>query len=348
MELRQLSEEVKRLREDLTSRAAFPGIIGTSRGIQEVLRGLAKAAATDATVLILGESGTGKELVARNLHRHSRRASGPFVPVNCSAIPAGLVESEFFGHERGAFTDAKELRVGRFEQAHKGTLFLDEVGDLPLEAQAKLLRVLEDREVTRVGGQKALSVDIRLVAATNKNLEDAVATERFREDLYWRLNVVNLHLPPLRERREDLPLLIDHFLDRVNLELGRHATGFSPEARSALVSYDWPGNVRELENALRRAVIFSDGLVVQVSDLPRRLNAVAVPPVNRPSEATALSDVVGRTVERIERTLIETTLKQYHGNRSATADALGINRKTLFNKLRLYGFVDARQEDRPD
>jgi len=348
LELRQLGEEVKRLREDLSSRVAFPGIIGTSRGIQEALRVLTKAAATDATVLILGESGTGKELVARSLHRHSRRASKPFVAVNSSAIPAGLVESEFFGHERGAFTDAKDLRIGRFEQANGGTLFLDEVGDLPLEAQAKLLRVLEDHEVTRVGARKAVSVDVRLVAATNKNLEEAVATARFREDLYWRLNVVNLYLPPLRERREDLPLLIDHFVDRLNVELQRQVTGFSPEAGTHLLSHDWPGNVRELENALRRAIIFAEGPIVQVSDLPRRLSAFAGLPSDDQTEPARLSDIVSRAVERLERTLIETTLKQHHGNRTATADALGINRKTLFNKLRSYGFVDATLEDPSD
>jgi len=341
LQLRQLTQEVGRLKAELHGRLEFPGIIGNSPAIQEILRVLPRVAATDATVLLLGESGTGKELIARNVHRHSRRATGPFVALNCSAIPAGLVETEFFGHERGAFTDARELRIGRFEQAHGGSLFLDEVGDLPLEAQAKLLRVLEDREVTRVGARKALSVDVRVVAATHRGLEEAVARGKFRDDLYWRLNVVPLRLPPLRERPSDLPLLIDYFVDRLNAELNRRLTGVSPEAQRVLAGHEWPGNIRELENILKRAMILAEGPVLQVEDLPC--------PLGRSSGGSGpitLADAVGRATTRVERSLIETTLAQYRGNRTATADVLGINRKTLFYKMRAHGLIDAdRDED---
>ena len=307
--------------------------------MQHVLRVMPRIAATDATVLILGESGTGKELIARSLHRQSRRADGPFVAVNCSAIPSGFVESEFFGHERGAFTDAKDLRVGRFEQAHRGSLFLDEIGELSSDAQAKLLRVLEEHAVTRVGGRKPIEVDIRVLAATNRNLDEAVARGRFREDLYWRLAVVPLSLPPLRERANDLSILIDYLVDRLNGELGASIRGLTPSARAHLLGHDWPGNVRELENVLKRAMILSDGPLLQISDvqLSAQLPSQTGEGASGPS---TLAEAVARATRRVERSLIENTLTQYRGSRGATADALGINRKTLFNKMRQYDLTD--------
>jgi len=346
LELRQLKEQVTSLREELGSRQAFPGIVGRSGGIQELLRVMGKVADSDERVLILGESGTGKELVARSLHRQSRRRGRPFVPVNCSAIPATLVEDEFFGHERGAFTDARQQRIGRFEQANRGTLFLDEIGDLPLEAQAKLLRVLEDGVVTRVGARESVTVDVRVLAATNQDLEGAIGRGRFREDLYWRLNVVTLHMPPLRDRLEDVPLLIDHLLDRLNQEMGRVVSGLSDEAHVRVRAYGWPGNVRQLENALRRAMLLADSDVIQVGDLPPSMigrgstsGDVATP------ERLTLAQALRRSAEKVERTLIEATLAQYRGKRKATAEALGINRRTLFEKMRDLGLSPGADED---
>ena len=335
LELRHLSEEVGRLTAELNARSEFPGIVGRSEAMQAVLRVLPRVAETDATVLLLGESGTGKELIARNLHRHSKRASGPFVPVNCSAIPAGLVEAEFFGHEPGAFTDAKDVRIGRFEQAHGGTLFLDEVGELSLEAQAKLLRVLEDRSVTRLGGRRPRTVDVRLIAATHRNLRDAVAQGRFREDFYWRLHVMPLALPALRDRASDVALLTDYFVDRLNGELGRSFAGVSGDARRWLAAQAWPGNVRELENVLRRAMILAEGPILQVADFHSSVGLAA-----EASVPTTLAEIVAQATSRIEREVITATLVQCRGNRTATADALGINRRTLFTKMRQYGMVD--------
>ena len=339
LEVRSLSEEVETLRAELTRTYGFEEIVGISRPMQEIFRLMAKMAGTDATVLILGESGTGKELVARAIHRRGARAPGPFVAVNCSAIPATLVESEFFGHERGAFTDAKEARPGRFEQAHGGTLFLDEVGDLPFEAQAKLLRVLEQREVTRLGGRRAIPVDVRVIAATNKDLEAGIERGEFREDLYWRLNVLGVRLPPLRERGEDLPLLIDHLFERLTRELDSRVTSMAPEARRLLLAHDWPGNVRELQNTMRRAVILADGDTLQVRDLPLRIRGAAGSGPNGSREALTLAEAVGRATERVERQLIQATLLEHGGNQTTAAEVLGINRRTLYTKMRLYGLA---------
>jgi DNA-binding NtrC family response regulator len=349
LEMRRLAREVQTLREEVDGRKSFPGIVGAGTRMQEVLRMLAKIASSDATVLILGESGTGKELVARSLHRQSRRAAGPFVPVNCSAIPSTMIEAEFFGHERGAFTDAKEARIGWFEQARGGTLFLDEVGDLSADAQAKLLRVLEDRQVTRLGSRQPVSVDVRLIAATNKDLEGAQEEGRFRGDLYWRLHVLTVALPPLRERREDLPSLIDFFIDRCNSEFGRSITGVADEARRALLSHDWPGNIRELENALKRAIILADGSALQLGDLPPQFSRrpSEVVPADGAQHRPTLLEAIARATSQVERGMIEATLLEYQGNRSAAADALGINRKTLFNKLRALGLTSQTHDAEP-
>ena len=356
LEMRNLSREVEELRNELSSRYGFNEIIGISPKLQAVFNTMAKVAPIDATVLIEGESGTGKELVARSIHRRSGRSGKPFVAVNCGAIPQSLVEAEFFGHERGAFTDARESRVGRFEQAQGGTLFLDEVGELPLEAQVKLLRVLQDREVMRLGGRSPIKIDTRIIAATNVDLQTAVESGKFREDLYWRLNVVRLIMPSLRDRREDIPLIVDHMLERFNRELGLNVKSIELEARRLLDTYDWPGNVRELENVVCSAIIMCENSMVRVQDLPPRLRggiAVACPEAEgltttatHDISTMTLADVVKDVTERLEKTIISSRLAKMTGNRTATAESLGISRKTLFNKMRQYGFLDENSEDR--
>jgi len=356
LEMRRLSREVEELRNELSIRYGFNEIIGISPKLQAVFNTMAKVALVDATVLIEGESGTGKELVARAIHRRSNRSSKPFVAVNCGAIPQALVEAEFFGHERGAFTDARETRVGRFEQAQGGTLFLDEVGELPLEAQVKLLRVLQDREVIKLGGRTPIKIDVRVVAATNVDLQTAVESGKFRKDLYWRLNVVKVAMPSLRDRPEDIPLLIDHMFERFNRELRLGVKTITPEARRLLELYDWPGNVRELENVICGAIITCEKGVVGAQDLPPRLRG-DVATAHSDLEgltvtgahdigAMTLADVVNDVVERLEKTIISSRLAKMSGNRTATAESLGVSRKTLFNKMRQYGFLDENTEDR--
>ncbi len=347
LRMRRMDAELDALRTELEARYGFSEIVGISHQMRDVFRIMAKVAGVDATVLVAGESGTGKELVARAIHRRSKRAAGPFVAVNSSAIPRDLVEVEFFGHEKGAFTDARESRPGRFELASGGSLFLDEVGDLALEAQAKLLRALQEHEVTRVGGRQAIPVDVRVIAATNKDLESAVRKGDFREDLYWRINVVSIKLPPLRERHEDLPLLIDHLLDRFQRELKLDVKSVSPAARQLLLQYDWPGNVRELENTLCRAIILCDSNTLTPADLPPRirgeLHAVAASG-SRAHDTMILADAVSEATARVEKTLILSRLSQHHGNRTITAESLGISRKTLFNKMREYNLGGADED----
>jgi DNA-binding NtrC family response regulator len=343
--IRRLKGQVKELEDELKSRSEFSGIIGDSSGMRSVLRILSKAAATDATVLITGESGTGKELVARSLHRQSRRATGPFVPVNCAAIPATLAEAEFFGTERGAYTDAREARDGLFERSHGGTLFLDEIGELPTDIQAKLLRVLQDRQVTRLGGRQSKKVDIRIVAATNLDLKQTATSGGFREDLFWRLNQFPLHLPPLRERRDDLPVLVSALIDRLNVELGMNVTGIASDTALMFQRYGWPGNVRELENVLRYAMIVADHALLEIQHFPSLTTASHG---NEPSFrhfGESLSEIVARATVRIERGAIEAALKTHKGNRTATAAALGISRRTLFNKLQQWRLVAPDAED---
>ena len=350
LDLRRLSSEVDSLREDLEARYGFSEIVGVSREIQEVFRMMAKVVRVDVTVLITGESGTGKELVALAIHRRSARSEGPFVAVNCSAIPQTLVEAEFFGHEKGAFTDARETRPGRFEQADGGSLFLDEVGDLAIDAQAKLLRALQERQILRVGGRAPRSVDVRVIAATNKDLEKEAREGRFREDLFWRLNVVHVRLPPLRERRADLPLLIDHFVDRFNRELGLAVASIAPDARRLLIEYDWPGNIRELENTVCRTMILCEGNVLTPADLPGRVRGepdggAAVP--RSDLSRLSLADAVAEATERLEKMMILSRLAEHHGSRTATAESLGVSRKTLFNKIRQYGLSDEGEDAAP-
>ena len=333
--------------ESLDSRAGFSDIIGVSQVMQRLFRTLAKVARVDATILLTGESGTGKELVARGVHRRSPRRRGPFVPVNCSAVPTSLFEAEFFGHEKGAFTDARESRPGFFEQAEGGTLFLDEVGELGFEVQAKLLRALQERQILRVGARSPRPVDVRVVAATNRDLAQEVEEGRFREDLYWRLDVVHVRLPPLRERRGDLGLLFDHFVERINRELGLAISGITDEARALLDSYPWNGNVRELENTLSRAAILCEGTRITVQDLPGRLRGGEGTPDGDDAGSThdldtlPLGEAVRRSTGELEKRMILARLETHGGNRTQTAESLGISRKTLFNKMRQYGLDDA-------
>src|SRR5436305_12367394 len=348
LELRRLSSEVEELRAELSARYGFNEIVGISPKLQAVFRQMSKVAPIDATVLIEGESGTGKEMVARAIHRASPRSSKPFVAVNCGAIPQALFESEFFGHEKGAFTDAREARSGRFEQAQGGTLFLDEVGELPLDTQVKLLRALQEKEITRVGGRAVIKLDVRVIAATNVDLHRAVASGRFREDLYWRLNVVKLTLPPLRERREDIPALIDHLTERFNRELGLNIGAISQDARRLLEMFDWPGNVRELENAVCSAMIMSEGGTVTARDLPPRIRGeaeTAESSTSRDITKGTIIDAVREATEKLERMMIVSRLADFNGNRTATADSLGISRKTLFNKMRQYELGEGELED---
>ena len=300
--------------------------------MRRVFQIIAKVSPVKATVLITGESGTGKELVARAIHRRSPRAARSFVAVNCSAIPQTLAESEFFGHEKGAFTDACARRTGRFEEADGGSLFLDEVGDLALEAQAKVLRVLQDQQVTPVGGGRSRRVDVRVIAATNRDLAREVEEGRFRSDLFWRLNVVPINLPPLRERKEDLPALCDLFLERFNRELGLRVESISSEARAMIAAYDWPGNVRELENTICRGMVLCEGEELQPRDLP----AIRTGVPSAPPDDLSLGEAIRQATVRLEKRIITDRLARCGGNRSATAQSLGISRKTLFNKLRQF------------
>ncbi len=302
-------------------------IIGASAAIRDVVEMARRVADSDATVLVLGESGTGKELVAHEVHRASPRARKPFVAVNCSAIPEGLLESELFGHEKGAFTGAGRQKRGRFELASSGTIFLDEIGDMSPQLQAKLLRFLQDHTFNRVGGSVEITVDVRVVAATNRDLEAAVADGSFRGDLFFRLNVVNIEIPPLRDRKEDIPLLVDHFL-RLRAEKGSKPKKMSPKTMHAVMNHDWPGNVRELENAIHRAVVLSRGETIFPEHLPAKL---------RPEGATDGEDEsTGKTIREMERDIIVKTLAQTDGNRTHAAKILGISRRTLQNKIKEY------------
>ena len=320
------------LDEDRVREAGPLGLVGDSRAMGKVREQVLKVAATDATVLVLGESGTGKELVARALHEASRRREGPFVPVSCAALPEGLLESELFGHERGAFTGATRRKIGRFELADGGTLFLDEVGDLPPQVQVKLLRVLQERRFERVGGEETLEVDVRLVSATNRDLARRVAEGRFREDLYYRLAIVPLRLPPLRERPEDVEGLAHYFLDKHAPRMGRRPRGFDPEALALLRRHGWPGNVRELENAVQQAMVFSEGERVRVEDLPVTLREA---PTSLPSldGERSLTDIL----EDLERQLVTGAYRKAHGVKAEAARLLGIKPSALYYKLEKYG-----------
>jgi DNA-binding NtrC family response regulator len=337
VEVKALAREVETLRSELKERYAFSNIIGTGARMNSVFQTMARVARVDGTVLITGESGTGKELVAKAIHYEGPRKSNPFVVVNCGAVPRELIESEFFGHAKGAFTDAKEEKTGKFEMAHTGTIFLDEVGELSAEAQVKLLRALGEREIVKVGGTKTIPVDVRVIAATNKDLERAVREGTFREDLYWRLAVLFLHLPPLRERREDIPLLCDHFIRKYRDELDKDIRGFTPAALELMAVYPWPGNIRELESIIYEAMVLSDAAEIEAAVLPSRLRRGQKEAADGTPAGKTLGEVVADVSGRAERRMIERALEATGGNRTRAAALLGISRKTLFNKMRELG-----------
>jgi DNA-binding NtrC family response regulator len=348
--------------EDTTVHGRFR-LVGESPAICQVYAVVEKVADTPSTVLITGESGTGKELVARALHDHSSRHAGPFIKINCAAIPKTLMESELFGYDKGAFTGAVGSKPGRFELAHGGTLFLDEIGEIPVEMQVKLLRVLQESEFERVGGIKTIKVDVRLLTATNRDLAAEVAAGNFRDDLYYRLNVVPIHLPALRERRQDIPLLVDHFIARFNERLKKQITGIDPAAVEGLVAHNWPGNIRELENVIERTILFCEGPRIRLQDLPADLGGgtlrpsqpelpvvvSAVPPVVSPppsaappmgEEVGSLKEAVRAETERVERDLIQRALDETGGNVTQAARKLQISRKSLQTKMKELGLRD--------
>ncbi len=333
LEFYHLRTENLALKERLGARFDFSKIIGRGLKMKEVFETLSLVAPTDATVLILGESGTGKELVANSIHQNSKRASQPFIKVSCAALPETLLESELFGHEKGAFTGAIARREGRFQLAHRGTLFLDEVGEMSPATQTKLLRVLQEKEFEPLGSPRTLKVDVRMVAATNKNLDREVKEGRFREDLFYRLNVVPIFLPPLRERKEDIPALAAHFFALFRDKNKKELRDLSGKALDLLTRYDWPGNIRELENCIERAVIMARGEVIAPADLPPGIQALS----SAEKELAGLALPSGVSLQEVEKTLILKTLEDTGGNRTRAAEILGINRRTLQNKLKDYG-----------
>jgi DNA-binding NtrC family response regulator len=329
------------LREEYASKFHFPRLIGESPAIARAAREAQQVAGRNTTVLLLGESGTGKELFARAIHQLSDRAKGPFVAVNCAAIPETLIENELFGHERGAYTGADARRAGRFELAHGGTLFLDEVGELPHAVQAKLLRALESGKITRLGGGAEIDVDVRVVAATNRDLRAAAAAREFREDLYFRLAVFPVHIPALRERDDDVALLAEHFAASSGVEIRGRPLAITPEALARLAEYSWPGHVRELQNCIERACILTDGPAIGVDDLDLRAFAAETPPPKDPlvelDYSGTLAQVTERVLEIVERRKIASALAAYDGNRTRAAEQLGISTKTLLAKIRELG-----------
>ena len=336
--LRQTAELKRRLDEKF----GFEGVVGNSPQMHRIITQLQQIAPTDSTVLIQGENGTGKELVARAIHQNSRRKSKPFVPLNISALSESILESELFGHEKGSFTGADRRRIGQFEYANGGTLFLDEVGEMPMNTQIKLLRVLEDGQINRVGANEPIKVNVRLVAATNAELKEMVARGTFRKDLYYRLNVVNIVLPPLRERRIDIPLLMDHFFKEMTARHGKHVSGFSKAAQNALVAYDWPGNIRQLRNTVERMLVVDlDGLL-DIDDLPDDippLHAGSASPAGGALDGQGNDALVGRPLEEVERYYIMKALERAEGKRDEAANMLGMGERTLYRKIKDWGLL---------
>jgi len=342
------------------------GIVGRSQSMQEVFKTIGQLAGSDATALITGESGTGKELVARAIYHNSQRNSKSYLPINCAAIPENLLESELFGHEKGSFTGATSQRVGKFEQCHQGTLFLDEIGDMTLATQAKILRVLQNGTIERVGGNKSINVDVRIIAATNKRLEEAVSANEFREDLFYRLNVVRVSLPPLRERSEDIPLLIDYFLKVIAESEGNKVKSILETAQTALLNYSWPGNVRELENVMRRTIVMAKGDAIRLDDLPKNiysnqgivssLENRTINQVDSQASPTASNDISSLAatlfqwaksqpdlaiLPAVERELVAHALRETNGNQVQASRLLGITRATLRNRIDKFGIKQA-------
>ncbi|NLP12304.1 sigma-54-dependent Fis family transcriptional regulator [bacterium] len=327
-----LKKEVDELRSELKNKYTFDNIIGQSGVMQDVFKAVEKVINSNVTVLIQGESGTGKELIARAIHFHSKaRANKPFVAVNCSALPESLLESELFGHEKGSFTGAAGRRIGKFEMANTGTIFLDEIGLMTPATQSKVLRILQEREFERVGGNELIKVDVRVISATNKDLEEEMKKSEFREDLYYRISVFPIKLPPLRERREDIPLLAAHFLNKFNQHEGKQIEGISPDALDLMMAYNWPGNVRELENAMERAVVLAAGNEILAKDLPAAVRSLGEKRIYE-SDNTLAS-----WIEKLEEEALRQALLECEGNISATAKKLGIGRATIYRKAKKYG-----------
>jgi DNA-binding NtrC family response regulator len=343
LQKRSLEREVTFLRGELARQHDREDIVGEHPEMQKLSRLITQVARTTTTVLITGESGTGKELIARAIHHRGPRRDKPFVPVNPAAIPESLVESELFGHEKGAFTGAHQRKLGRFELAQGGTLFLDEIGLLRPEVQAKLLRVLQEREIERVGGTHTIKIDVRIVAATNLDLKRAVVSGAFREDLFYRLNVVPIAVPPLRERIEDLPLLVDHFIRRYNHECNKRIEALTPDALAALGSYSWPGNVRELQNIVERTVVLVDGPLISAADLPLDLT---ISPTRPGSTSDKRRVDLNEASDRFERLIVQRVLEEARGNVSEAARVLGLHRNSLKVKLARWKLSDAGREDR--
>jgi two-component system response regulator HydG len=328
-----LQKQNQVLREQVDLSAGFEGIVGRSQQMRQVIQTARQVANSDLPVLILGESGTGKELIAKAIHNNSRRRKNRLVTMNCAGMPETILEDELFGHVKGAFTDARTERAGRFEHADKGTLFMDEIGDMPHNMQAKLLRALENGEVVRLGSNDPIEVDVRLISATNQNLDEMVEQKRFREDLYYRIKGVTIQLPPLRERREDIPLLIHYFLGQFAGKNGREIEGINPEAQQVLMSYSWPGNVRELRNTLENMVVLSSGPWIGPESLPREIRPAGA----GAAAQTEVKNLAGLTMEQVEREHIRSTLEMTQGNREQAAKILGIGERTLYRKIKEYG-----------
>lgn len=367
LEKRLLRNRLLILSRQMDATLGFDQIIGSTAEMREIYRLIQKISVQDVTVLILGESGTGKEMVASAIHRHSKRRNGPFVPINCAAIPATLLESELFGHERGSFTGAHAQKLGKFEQAHGGTIFLDEIGDMDALLQAKMLRVLQDHQFQRVGGNRNVQVDVRIIAATNKDLAQEASKGNFREDLYFRLNVIPIYLPPLRKRTADVPLLIEHFVRKANAQYGKSILGISPDVMDRLLSYDWPGNVRELENVITRSVILSHGSLITANDLPIGFSSSGIEPtgafdgmvhsaidlfpgneesrgispvgelMKKIEDGLSLQDVLDNELGLIEKQMLLAALERHRWKRGQTATYLGVSRRNLLRKMQKLG-----------
>lgn len=338
--------KVRESMEEVDYRERFGDIIACSKAMKAVLDIAYRASKTSSTVLIRGGSGTGKELVAKSIHSNSSRVDGPFVTVNCGAIPGTLLESELFGYEQGAFTGALKRKIGKFEQANGGTIFLDEIGDMPVDMQVKLLRVIQEREFQRVGGNETIRCNIRIIAATHRRIEEAIEKGSFREDLYYRINVIPIHLPSLNERREDIPVLARHFIEKLGVEAGKTDVRFSGEAESCLLRYSWPGNVRELENLVERLIALSDGDIIELGDLPSEISGLY--DINESTGGNNLIKIgeSGKiaTLEEYEREIIKCALERF-GSFNATGKALGITHKTVATKARKYNIIGDMEYD---
>ncbi len=338
MERKELLTEVEHLQNELKEKYSFENIVGKSNKMLDVLSMVTKVSQTDSTVLIQGESGTGKELIAKAIHLHSRRKNRAFVTINCGALPENLQESELFGHVRGAFTGAIRDKNGLFQEANGGTLFLDEIGETALSTQVKVLRFLQDGEIRKVGDNESVFVNVRLLAATNKNLKKSIEESTFREDLYYRLNVIPIHLPSLRQKRDDIPLLVNHFLNKYIEKAKKKVTSISPEAMKILTGYDWPGNVRELENIIERAVILTNKNVIMPNDLPESIQESQ----NRTPDTEEILE--GKTLEELEKHYILKTLEKHSWNQKKVSEVLNVSTTTLWRKLKTYGIEPKKKE----